>query len=121
MLDVPSGFTMSRILIIEDEAPMRTALADVLAEDSAAAQPRHVLAIRPEHMALHPPGTAGGEPCRVLEAAFGGARQTVLVEVAGQRITVEASAVDRLWQPDDAASLHFHPRTGRIFPAPALQ
>jgi ABC-type Fe3+/spermidine/putrescine transport system ATPase subunit len=95
-----------------------TDLAAVLAEDSAAPQACHMLAIRPEHMTLLPPEASGGEPCRVLEAAFGGARQTVLVEAAGHRITVEAAVADRLWQPGQAASLHFNPRTGRIFPAP---
>ena len=94
-------------------AGFATGLDEVLAEDSAAPQPGHVLAVRPEHIALAP---QGGEACRVLEAAFGGARQTVLVEAAGHRITVEA-ATDHLWQPGDAACLRFHPRTGRIFPA----
>ena len=116
----------NNFLPIDDGAPLRlrggTAdLTGVLAEDSAAPQPGHVLAIRPEHMALRPPEAPGGEPCRVLEVAFGGARQTVLVEAAGHRITVEAAASDHLWQPGQAASLHLHPRTGRIFPAPGPQ
>lgn len=93
-----------------------TGLEGVLAADSAAPQAGHVLAIRPEHIALHPPDTPGDEACRVLEVAFGGARQTVLVEAAGHRITVE-TATDRLWQPGEAASLRFLPATGRIFPA----
>lgn len=84
-------------------------------------QAGHVLAIRPEHIALHPAGLPGAEPCRVIEAAFGGARQTVLVEAAGHRITIEAAATGRLWQPGDAACLAFHPRTGRIFPAAGPQ
>ncbi|WP_431284582.1 ABC transporter ATP-binding protein [Humitalea sp. 24SJ18S-53] len=96
-------------------------LAKVLAEDSAAPRDGHVLAIRPEHMTLHAAGTPDGEPCRVLEAAFGGPRQSVLVEAAGHRIMVEAGAAGPLWRPGDAASLHFHPKTGRIFPLPGPQ
>lgn len=93
-------------------------LGPALAADSAPPLPGAVLGIRPEHLLLAPVDSPG-EPCRIIEVAFGGARQSVLAEVAGQRVTVEVSTAERLWQPDDAATLAFQPGTARVFPPQA--
>ena len=90
-------------------------LGEALAPDSLPPRPGHVLAVRPEHLRLAPPG-AEGAPCRVVEVAFGGARQLVLAEAAGQRLTIEVPAADRLWQPGEAATLRIQPGTARAFP-----
>ncbi|MBR0646358.1 ABC transporter ATP-binding protein [Plastoroseomonas hellenica] len=110
----------NNFLPIADGAPPRVQgfagpLGAALAEGSAPPVAGHLLAIRPEHLALRAPD-AEGEPCRIVEVAFGGARQSVLAEVAGHRVTIEAPATERLWRPGEAASLGFHPRTARIFP-----
>jgi putative spermidine/putrescine transport system ATP-binding protein len=94
-----------------------TGLGDTLAEDSDAPAPGRVLGIRPEHIDLLA-ADEGGEPCRVIEAAFGGAAQSVLVEAGGHRITVEAPARARLWSAGESASLRFHAHSGRIFSSP---
>lgn len=88
---------------------------DALAADSPPALAGRVFGIRPEHVALRTADHAGGEPCRVVEAAYAGATQSVLVEAAGHRILAEVPSSLRLWSGGDAARLDFHARRGRIF------
>jgi ABC-type Fe3+/spermidine/putrescine transport system ATPase subunit len=70
--------------------------------------------VRPEHVALRAP-EAEGEVCVVVETAFAGASQSVLVEAAGHRLTADVPAGQRLWQLGDTARLYFHPGMVRVF------
>ncbi|WP_353934447.1 TOBE domain-containing protein, partial [Acinetobacter baumannii] len=64
---------------------------------------------------------AGGEPCRIIESAFGGAMQLVLVEVAGHRLTAEVPSGPHLWRPGEAATLTFLPGSARVFEIPSRE
>ncbi|WP_159995147.1 ABC transporter ATP-binding protein [Roseomonas sp. 18066] len=95
-----------------------TPLAGALAPDSAAPAPGKVLGIRPEHMTLS--DDAPGEPCRVIQASFGGAQQVLLLAAGGQQLTMElpswnSSGGGRLWQPGEAGFLRFLPGTARVY------
>jgi ABC-type Fe3+/spermidine/putrescine transport system ATPase subunit len=95
-------------------AGFTTILGSALAMDECRPAGGGCVGIRPEHIDLLPPD-AKGEACRVIEVAFGGALQSVLVEAAGLRITVETPAGQRLWRTGDAARLRFHPGMVRVF------
>jgi ABC-type Fe3+/spermidine/putrescine transport system ATPase subunit len=95
-------------------AGFATILGPALAADSRGLAACCCAGVRPEHIEILSPD-ADGEACRVIEVAFGGASQSVLVEAAGHRITADMPAGSRLWQMGDAARLRFHPGMVRIF------
>jgi len=71
--------------------------------------------VRPEDVILDRAGD--GEPCRVVEAAYGGATQSVLLEAAGHRLLAHVPAVpsEPRWTVDEIGRLRFRPGAGRIF------
>ncbi len=114
----------TNFLPLEADSPPRIAgfaspLAEALAPDSAAPGSGLCAGVRPEHVRLARPGGAG-ESARVIEGAFGGATQLVLVDVAGHRLTAEVPAGADLWQPGDAALLAFDRGSVRLFQTPSL-
>lgn len=109
----------TNFLPLADGDPIRVAgfttnLGAALTADGRPQATGHCVGVRPEHIELLSPDSAG-EVCRVIEVAFGGALQSVLVEAAGLRIMVDAPAGPRLWQTGDAARLRFLPGLVRVF------
>ena len=87
---------------------------NVLTSDAAPAQSGKFLGVRPEHARLHSE-TAGYQPCIVIETAFAGAMQSVLVEAGGNRLTIDMPTQDHLWQSGDRASLQIAAGTCRVY------
>ena len=111
----------TNFLPLAEGDPARVAgFATILGRALAADAPRPAACcyagVRPEHIDILSPD-ADGEACRVIEVAFGGASQSVLVEAAGHRITADMPAGLRLWQTGDAGRLRFHPGMVRVFDA----
>ncbi|MCC7272748.1 MAG: ABC transporter ATP-binding protein [Alphaproteobacteria bacterium] len=96
-------------------------LGDALPAGGAPHCARPAIGVRPEDVTLHPPETPGTEPCRVVEAAFGGSTQSVLVAVGGHRLTARMPAGSRLWRAGEEAGLRFRPASCRVFDLPAHQ
>lgn len=93
-------------------------LADSLAEHHNRPS-RHVVAgIRPEDFILDDAGSARGEPARIIEATFAGARQVLFVECEGGRIIVETDAHQRFWRAGETARLRIRDRAARLFERP---
>ena len=90
---------------------------DALATDSATAQAGKYLGVRPEHVELLTLETEHhrAQPCTVIETAFAGAMQSILVEAGGHVLTVEAAAQHHLWQSGDRALLRFSPGSCRVY------
>lgn len=105
-------------LTMEPRIPGFTRPLGAALDCSAAIPPaahRLAIGVRPEDVLL---GRSGdGEACRVIEVAFGGATQAVLVETAGQRLLAQVPLVsgERPWAPNDTASLQLRPGACRIF------
>jgi spermidine/putrescine ABC transporter ATP-binding subunit len=77
--------------------------------------PRLALGVRPEDVILCRVGE--GEPCRVVQVAFGGSTQAVLLEVAGHRLLAHVPAIagEPRWVPDEPGLLRFRSGACRIF------
>jgi spermidine/putrescine ABC transporter ATP-binding subunit len=73
------------------------------------------LGVRPEDVILDRAGD--GEPCRVVEVAYGGATQSVLLQAAGHRLLAHVPAVpgEPRWAVNDAGRLRFRAGSSRIF------
>ncbi|MGY3581665.1 ABC-type Fe3+/spermidine/putrescine transport system ATPase subunit [Bradyrhizobium sp. USDA 4341] len=89
-----------------------TGIAHALAADSPRTGAR--AGVRPEDVLLCPEHE-GGEACFIIETAFSGSTQTVLVEAAGHRLIAEQPARERAWRPGDVAVLRFRPGSIRLF------
>jgi len=94
---------------------------NVIAADSQPPQVGKYLGVRPEDVQLLPAATDATDAahtmqaCTIIETAFAGAMQSILVEAGGHTLTVEAPAQQHLWQPGERASLRFAPGSCRVF------
>jgi len=86
----------------------------VLTPDAAAPLSGKFLGVRPEQAMLLSE-TAGYQPCTVIETAFAGATQSVLVEAGGHRLTIDMPTQGPLWQSGDRASLQFAAGSCRVY------
>jgi len=73
------------------------------------------LGVRPEDVMLCRSGE--GEPCRVVQVAFGGATQAVLLEAAGHRLLAHVPVIagEVPWAPDESGVLRLRAGACRIF------
>jgi hypothetical protein len=73
------------------------------------------LGVRPEDVILDRAGD--GEPCRVVEVAYGGATQSVLLQAAGHRLLAHVPAIpgESRWAVNDTGRLRFRAGSSRIF------
>jgi len=90
-------------------------LGDGLAKQENVPTGDVVVGIRPEDIVLAEGDDVSGEPARIVEATFAGARQVLLVECAGRRVIVESSAHMRFWKVGEDVRLSIRPGAARLY------